>query len=273
MRPVEETAALVQQALTFFPRFFGRYLMVGLRGAGALTLVAARTAIHLPRLDRRELTRALVHFGFRSLPLALGVAALTGAIVVLQAGAYAERFGLRQYTGWAGGYSVIWELGPLLLGLMMAARIGARNAAELALLKVNGQIEGLRGISLDPFKLLVAPRVVATAISVAALSTLTFLFAVIWESIAAFFTMRLPIRVFYGAFSDMLWWGDFLGGGIKALIFGVAISLVSTAVGLNASGGARGVGRAAATAVVLSCFAIFALDFFVTPPLAKLLSS
>ncbi len=270
---MEETARFVQRALTFFPRFVGNFALTAVRGVGALALVAGRTVIHLPRLDRRELFRALVHFGFRSLPLALGVAALTGAIVVLQAGAYAERFGARQYSGWAGGYAVLWELGPLLLGLMMAARIGARNAAELALLKVNGQIEGLRGISLDPFTLLVAPRVVATAICVAALSTLTFLFAVIWESIAAYFTMKLPIRVFYSAFADMLWWGDFLGGGIKALIFGLAISLVSTAVGLGASGGARGVGRAAATSVVLSCFAIFALDFLVTPPLARLLSS
>ncbi len=263
----------MQWALTLFPQFLGRFALVLLRGIGALALVATRTVLHLPRLDRREFLRALVHFGFRSLPLALGVAALTGAIVILQAGAYAERFGARQYSGWAAGYSVLWELGPLLLGLMMAARIGARNAAELALLKVNGQIEGLRGISLDPFGLLVAPRVVATAISVAALSTLTFLFAALWESIAAYFTMKLPVRVFFGAFADMLWWGDFLGGGLKALIFGVAISLISTAVGLAASGGARGVGRAAARSVVLSAFAIFALDFAVTPPLARLLSS
>ena len=259
--------------MIFLVRFVGRFALGVTRAIGALALVATRTVIHLPRLDRSEFFRAVVHFGFRSLPLALGVAALTGAIVVLQAGAYAEKFGARQYAGWAGGYAVLWEFGPLLLGLMMAARIGARNAAELALLKVNGQIEGLRGISLDPFGLLVAPRVAATAIAVAALSTITFLFAVIWESIAAFFTMRLPLRVFYTAFSDMLWWGDFLGGGIKALVFGVAISLVSTAVGLGATGGARGVGRAAATSVVMSCFTIFALDFLITPPLARLLSS
>jgi phospholipid/cholesterol/gamma-HCH transport system permease protein len=259
--------------LLFVPRFIGRFALRLTRGIGSLGLVGARTLIHLPRLDRAEFFRALVHFGFRSLPLALGVAALTGAIVVLQAGAYAEKFGARQYSGWAGGYAVLWEFGPLLLGLMMAARIGARNAAELALLKVNGQIEGLRGISLDPFGLLVAPRVAATAVTVFCLSTITFLFAVIWESIAAFFTMRLPVRVFYTAFADMLWWGDFLGGATKALVFGLAISLVSTAVGLAASGGARGVGRAAATSVVMSCFTIFALDFLITPPLARLLSS
>jgi phospholipid/cholesterol/gamma-HCH transport system permease protein len=263
----------VVRILTYVPRFVGRLSLWVARATGALALVATRTLLHLPRLDRREFFRAVVHFGVRSLPLALGVAALTGAIVVLQAGAYAEKFGARQYIGWAGGYAVLWEFGPLLLGLMMAARIGARNTAELALLKVNGQIEGLRGISLDPFGLLMAPRVVATAVAVAALSTVTFLFAVLCESIASYFMLRLPVRVFFGAFADMLWWGDFAGGACKAVAFGLAISLVSTAVGLNASGGARGVGRAAATSVVMSCFTIFALDFLLTPPLARLLSS
>ena len=263
----------MQKALTFIPRRAGRYALAAARAVGALGLVATRTLLHLPRIDRREFFRAIVHFGFRSLPLTLGVAALTGAIVVLQAGAYAERFGARQYSGWAGGYAVLWEFGPLLLGLMMGARIGARNAAELALLKVNGQIEGLRGISLDPFGLLVAPRVVASAISVVALSTITFLFAVVCEAIAAYFMMKLPIRVFFGAFADMLWWGDFVGGICKSLAYGIAISLVSTTVGLGAWGGARGVGRAAARSVVFSCFSIFALDFVLTPPLARLLSS
>jgi phospholipid/cholesterol/gamma-HCH transport system permease protein len=243
------------------------------RGAGTLGLVTARTVLWLPRLSPRELLRAVVHFGYRSLPLTFGVAALTGAIVVLQAGVYAEKFGARQYSGWAGGYAVLWEFGPLLLGLMMAARLGARNAAELALMKVNGQLEGLRGIGLDPFGLLVAPRVVATALSVGALATLNNLFAVVVEAISAFFILHLPIRVFFTAFADMLAWGDFAGGILKALAFGIAISLISTAVGLRALGGARGVGRAAAFSVVASCFAIFALDFLLTPPLTALLST
>jgi phospholipid/cholesterol/gamma-HCH transport system permease protein len=65
--------------------------------------------------------------------------------VVLQSALYVERFGARAFLGWASGYAVLWEFGPLLLGLVMAARLGARNAAELATMQVGGQIEGLRG--------------------------------------------------------------------------------------------------------------------------------
>ena len=141
-------------------RALGGFTLWLLRFFGANALVFGRTLLYLPRLDLGELSRALVLFGYRSLPLSLGAATLIGATVVLQAGVYATKFGARLYTGWAAGFALIWEMGPLLLGLVMAARIGARNAAELALLTVNGQIEGLRGISLDPFRILVAPRVV-----------------------------------------------------------------------------------------------------------------
>ena len=248
----------------------GRYALEGTRALGALAMVAARTLLALPRLERRELARGLVHFGYGSLGLALITAAIAGATVVAQTTLYVQRFGTRSILGWASGYAVLWEFGPLLLGLLMAARLGARNAAELASLSTGGQLEGLRGISLDPFALLVAPRVVAMGVSVTALSALAFLVSVLFESLAAWALLGLPLRSFYGSFADMLRPVDLLGGVLKASAFAVAIALVSTAVGLRARGGARAVGQAAASAVVLSCAAIFLLDFLLTLALAGL---
>ncbi len=250
----------------------GRLTLPGIRAAGALTLVLARTLRHLPHLSGRECMRSLVLYGYQSLLLTIGVGTLAGATVVLQAGIYAERFGARQYLGWAGGYAVLWEFGPLLLGLVMAGRVGARNAAELALLKINGQLEGLRGISLDPFRYLVAPRVVASAVAITCLATLTYFVAALWETVAAYFALGLPVRVFLGSFADMLRPNDLLGSLLKTAIFGTAIALVSTTAGLAAQGGARGVGRAAAAAVVFSCASIFTLDFLITPLLARWLT-
>ena len=254
------------------PALVGGYAVGFTRATGTLAVVLARTLVQLPRLDRRELIRGLVLSGYRSLPLALFVGTLTGATVVLQTGLYVQRFGARNYLGWAAGYSVVWEFGPLLLGLMMAARVGARNAAELASLNVGGQLEGLRGISLDPFALLVAPRVLATALAVAGLSSVTFLVAVLWEAVAAYFSLGIPARVFFGSFDLLLSGGDLAGGVAKCFCFGLAISLISTAAGLSARGGAQAVGRAAASAVVWSSAAIFALDFAITPALGALLS-
>jgi phospholipid/cholesterol/gamma-HCH transport system permease protein len=253
-------------------RALGRLVIFALRAVGAVALVCARTVLALRHLSGRELARALTLFGYRSLPLTIGAATMIGATVVLQAGVYATRFGLRLFTGWAAGYALIWEFGPLLLGLIMAARIGARNAAELSLLSVNGQLEGLRGISLDPFRLLVAPRVLAAFLSVGALAAVTFLVAILWEAVAAFFTLHLPLRVFFTSFPDMLRWTDLVGGLTKTVIFGGAIAVISTAVGLRTRGGAQGVGRAAAEAVVACCATIFALDLVLTPLLSRWLS-
>lgn len=246
-------------------RLVGASTLGLVRFTGALGLVLGRTLLHLPRLSSRELMRSVVLFGYRSIPLALLAAMLIGSTVVLQAGIYADKFGARLYTGWAAGYALMREFGPLLLGLVMAARIGARNAAELALLSINGQIEGLRGISLDPFRLLVAPRVVGSALAITALGSITFLVAVIFEAIASYFSMRLPVRVFLTAVDEMLRTSDLLGGLAKTFAFGVAIALVSTVSGLRAKGGAAGVGRASAAAVVASCAAIFTLDLLLTP--------
>jgi phospholipid/cholesterol/gamma-HCH transport system permease protein len=253
-------------------RAIGAFGLGVTRLTGALGLVLARTALHLPFLNRRELLRSIVLFGYRSLPLALLAAMLIGSTVVLQAGVYAVKFGARLYTGWAAGYALMREFGPLLLGLVMAARIGARNAAELALLSINGQLEGLRGISLDPFRLLVAPRVVGSAIAITALGSVTFLVAVVFEATASYFSLKLPLRVFFSSFTDMLRVGDLAGGLVKTLAFGLAIALVSTVAGLRAEGGAVGVGRASASAVVLSCAAIFSLDLLLTPFLTRAFS-
>src|SRR5687767_5122276 len=139
--------------------WLGRQVITAVQALGALGWVSARTALGLARMDVRELTRTLVLLGWGSLPLSVATGALTGAMVVVQAGLYVQRFGARSVFGWAAGYAMLWEFGPLLLGLLMAARLGGRNAAELAVMQVGGQIEGLRGVGLDPYSVLVAPRV------------------------------------------------------------------------------------------------------------------
>ncbi|MBX5482396.1 MAG: ABC transporter permease [Myxococcaceae bacterium] len=224
----------------------------------------------LPSMDRRELLRSIAHFGFGSLPLTIVVATVTGATVVLQTSLYVERFGARQMLGWAAGYAVLWEFGPLLLGLMLVARVGARNAAELAQLSVGGQLEGLAGISLDPLALLVAPRVWGVLMSVVFLALPAFVIATLWEIAAAFFTLQIPVRVFLGTFQEMLGTGELLGGLVKSVAFAGAIALVSTLAGIRARGGARAVGRAAASAVVYGAAAIFALDFSLSSLLSRL---
>ena len=218
----------------------------------------------------REYVRALQEFGVASLPLASIVGVVIGAMVVLQTSLYTDRFGARAFLGWAAGYAVLWEFGPLMLGLMMNARVGARNAAELASLQIGGQIEGLSGVSVDPLAVLIAPRVWGMVTAIALLGMPTYLLGILSEAVAAKLTLELPLRVFLENFAGMIGLTELAGGVLKILCYAWAVALISTALGLRAAGGARAVGQAAAASVVWGAAAIFSLDFAVSGVLASL---
>jgi phospholipid/cholesterol/gamma-HCH transport system permease protein len=246
----------------------GAGALSGLRWLGATSLLGVRTLLLPWRVDGRELLRQCALFGLGSLPLALGSAVLIGATVILQTRVYAERFGARTLLGWAAGYAALWEFGPLLLGLVLSARLGARNAAELAVMQTGGKLEGLRGVALDPERLIVGPRIWAIVLSVLALCMPVFLVSLVCEAVAARLVLGLPLEVFAQGLGHPLGGTDLVGGALKCLAFAVAIALVSSVAGLSARGGARGVGRAAASAVVSASGSIFALDWLLTRLLA-----
>lgn len=247
----------------------GRSTLAVMRTVGKLALVIGRSVRALPRMSGRELIRGGANFGTDSLALTLAVAVLAGATVIIQTTIYVENFGVRAYLGWGAGYGTLWEFGPLFVGLMLAARAGARNAAELATLKVGGQLEGLRGISLDPYALLIAPRLISLTVGVSLLSALAFLVAILTQAVASSVTLHLSWGVFADNLSVYLGWQDLIAGEIKSGVFGAAIALISTAAGISAEGGARAVGRAASAAVVYSCGSIFGLDLILTSVLSR----
>lgn len=249
----------------------GRFGLTVTRGLGGLALVVGRTVRALPRLSPRELLRSLVHFGWGSLPLALLVAFFTGGILVLVTIATVQRFGARSLFGWAAGYALLREFGPLFIGLVMAGRIGARNAAELASMSIGGQLEGLRGLGVDPFALLVGPRLVASAIAVAAIGAVAVLVSVLVSALFGRIWIGVELGSFFRSFDELLGWKDLAAAVVKMVAFGSIIALVSTHRGLAARGGAQAVGRAAAQAVVASSAFISFADWVLTMALSEIL--
>jgi len=249
----------------------GRLSLRSLEWLGAATLLCLRVLARLPRMNARELVRSAARLGADSLPLVLAAAAITGGMLVLQTQIHVEHYGIRALVGWAASFGVLWEFGPLLLGLMLAAQAGAQNASELAALGASGHLEGLEGVALDPVALLVAPRMVALVAASAALSAIFFAVAIGFEIAAAFLSLRLPPLVFLGSVRELLGPPDLLAGAVKSTAFGTAVAICSSLCGLRARGGARAVGEATARSVQQSAAAIFALDFALTRLLTPLL--
>jgi phospholipid/cholesterol/gamma-HCH transport system permease protein len=233
-------------------------------GGIALLLFQTVRALLPPSMDGRELLRNLHKMGNRSIPIVALTAFFTGALMVIQFASFVQQFGARSLVGWAGGYAVLREVGPILIALMFSGRVGANNTAELATMTVTEQLDGLRALSIDPIGYLIVPRVVAMMATLLALTIVGDLIAVNGGMLMAWALLDIAPGVTLHSMIDNLATADFLHGIYKSIVFGLAIALSSCYFGITVRGGAVGVGKAVNAAVVSAAVSIMLLDFFMT---------
>jgi phospholipid/cholesterol/gamma-HCH transport system permease protein len=236
------------------------------REAGGIAVLIWRVLRSLvpPSLDWRELLRNMHKMGNRSVPIVVLTAFFTGGIMVIQSAIFVKRFNAAGIVGWAAGYGVFREIGPILIGLMFSGRVGANNTAELGTMTVTEQLDGLRALAIDPIRYLIVPRVVAMIVTLFCLTVLGDLVALLGAALFAKLMLGIDWATMYYSFADNLKPGDFFHGLIKSLAFGAAIAFSSCHFGISVRGGAVGVGRAVNAAVVAAAIAIMLLDFFLT---------
>lgn len=233
---------------------------------GGIVLLTAEVARALvpPRTDARELWKSLHRMGNRSVPIVVLTALFAGGLMALQAGPFVKKLGATALIGWAAGYAVLRELGPILIALMFSGRVGANNTAELATMTVTEQLDGLRALAIDPVRFLVVPRVLAMIVALVALTVIGDLVALAGAALVAHVLLGVEWSTMYHSFADNLRPFDFLHGVYKAIAFGAAIAVSSCYFGVTVKGGAVGVGRAVNNAVVAAAISIMLLDFLLT---------
>jgi len=209
-----------------------------------------------------ETIRQMRNIGVDSLPLAAIVAAFIGAVTAFQT--RYQLFGGVQLSvvGLISRQSIILELGPLLTGLVLTGRVGARITAEIGTMRVTEQIDALETLTFDPVNFLVVPRVWASTIMFPIVVASAMLVGVVsgWLASLTLLDMTTPqflmgVRLFFSEF-------DVRYGVVKAASFGGAVALIGCRAGLTAEGGAQGVGRSATRAVVTGAVMILVLDAF-----------
>ena len=217
-----------------------------------------------PRVDGRELLKHLYKTGNRSVPIVVLTAFFAGGLMTLQSGPFVTKLGATGVAGWAAGYAVLREIGPILIALMFSGRVGANNTAELATMTVTEQLDGLRALAIDPVRFLVVPRVLAMVVMLVALTALGDLVALAGASVVGRAMLGIDWATMYHSFVDNLKPYDFLHGIYKSIAFGAAVAVSSCYFGVTVRGGAVGVGRAVNAAVVAAAVSIMLLDFFLT---------
>jgi phospholipid/cholesterol/gamma-HCH transport system permease protein len=205
-----------------------------------------------------------ISVGYGSLFIVLLVAGFAGAVTSLQAG--------YQFTGQlplyvAGGIiseSMILELGPVLTGLILAGRIGARYAAELGSMRVTEQIDALESLGRSPVTHLLLPRILAGLIAIPVLVMLANAFGIVVGYITAQSSLGLTYADFeFGAryFFRPL---DLYYSAIKSGAFAGAVTIIPCYIGFNTQQGAEGVGRSTTQAVVAASVTVLMLDTILT---------
>lgn len=244
----------------------GRVVLDGLAGAGRVALYALTVISHLlrPPFYGREFLHALMQIGWLSLPVVGMTALFTGAALALQIYAGGARFSAESVVPSITAIGMVRELGPVLGGLMVAARVASSIAAEIGTMKVTEQIDALVTLSTDPLKYLAAPRVLAATLSVPLLVGIGDVIGIMGGWLVGTGRLGFNSATYIKNTWEYLEFWDVGSGLVKGAAFGFIVALMGCFYGMNSGRGAQGVGAATKSAVVAASILILAANYTLT---------
>ena len=212
----------------------------------------------------RHILKQISFIGAKSSLVVVLTACFTGMVLALQGYYTLAKFGSEGMLGVAVSLSLTRELGPVLTALMVTGRAGSAIAAEIGIMRISEQIDALETMALEPFKYLVAPKLIA---SIFVLPLLCAIFDVvgIWGGyLVGVELLGVNPGAYFGEMENSVQWKDIYSGLVKSGCFGVIIAWICCYRGYYTGHGAEGVSRATTTAVVTSSVLILVWDYFIT---------
>ncbi|MDB6455149.1 MlaE family ABC transporter permease [Falsirhodobacter sp. 20TX0035] len=244
----------------------GRVVLEALAGIGRIAIFAAQVVSHIlrPPFYPREFLNAILQIGWFSLPVVGLTALFTGGALALQIYAGGARYGAEAAVPAITAIGMVRELGPVLGGLMVAARVTSSIAAEIGTMKVTEQIDALVTLSTNPLKYLAVPRVVAAVLVVPVLVAVGDSIGIAGGWLVGVNQLGFNSSTYIKNTVDFLQFWDIGSGLVKGAAFGFIIALMGVYHGMNSGRGAQGVGAATKSAVVAASVLILAANFLLT---------
>jgi phospholipid/cholesterol/gamma-HCH transport system permease protein len=220
--------------------------------------------LHLTVLNFHLTIEQMYQVGITSIPLVITTSAFIGAVISWQfVYQFADMIPLT-YLGLAVGKTVMLELGPVLTALVISGRVGAAMCSELGTMAVTEQLDAMKCLNLNPFRYLLAPRLLASVVMLPVLVIFSSFVAIFGAFIVAHLSKELTLETFfYGVKLFYTDW-DLTVGLIKSVLFGFIIGSSGCFFGYYTSNGAEGVGQSTKASVVASMTAILIMAFVVT---------
>ena len=243
-------------------------LIAILEGIGSTLQLLVRAAGHvgtLPRQWARFIEQCYL-IGYTTLPIVAILSFFIGSVLALQAGYSMQNFGAKQFIGSLVGLAMARELGPVMVAILLAGRVGSAIAAELASMKVYQEVDALETMNIPPARILVLPRLAAVLVMMPVLVIIGDIVGWFGGAIISHVTAFIGINseAYFSAMRRFMKFKDVMNGIVKAEVFGFFIILVCCNIGLNTRGGPREIGASVTRAVVVSLILILVLDYFVT---------
>jgi phospholipid/cholesterol/gamma-HCH transport system permease protein len=250
-------------------QFIGHAILQACDIVGRLSFFVIDTARHAvtkPWYPKLILSQ-FVTIGFYSLAVVGMTALFSGMVIALQSYTGFSRFNAEGAVANVVVLTITRELAPVLAGLMLAARVGASIAAEIATMRVTEQIDALRTLNVNPMKYLVVPRVVAGFIMLPVLVFIADIIGVMGGWLVGVYVLDFSSVSYLKQTLDFVEWNDVMSGLIKAAAFGLIVTIMGCYNGYHSGRGAQGVGLATTNAVVSSAILILIFNYILTQAL------
>ena len=226
---------------------------------GSATLLVWQTIKQLKMINLWHVFQQMAHLGVDSLPIISLTLLFAGAVMTLQITDVLITYGAQSMAVAMGR-----ELGPILVGVVLAGRVGAAITAEIGTMKVTEQIDALRVMAVDPVGYLVVPRVVACMIMVPILAFYGVVIGIAGGYFVATVIKGLAPSTYLDSIQMFSTISDFTLGLIKSSVFGAVIALVGAYKGMETKMGAEAVGFSTTSSVVTSIILVFVLNYFLS---------
>jgi phospholipid/cholesterol/gamma-HCH transport system permease protein len=233
---------------------------------GRVTMFAAHTLLRAlqPPYYPLRLLEQLMHIGWFSLPVVGLTAIFTGAALAQQIYVGGSRFNAQSTVPAIVVIGIVRELGPVLVGLMMAGRVSSAMAAEIGTMRVTEQIDALATLRTDPYRFLIAPRLLASIIAMPLLVLIANAIGVLGGYLLGVYKLGFNGTTYLENSRRYLEGDDLVMSMVKAGVFGFFIALMGCYHGFRTDGGAAGVGKATTNAVVSAFVLILLSNLLIT---------
>jgi phospholipid/cholesterol/gamma-HCH transport system permease protein len=211
--------------------------------------------------EYKELLRQCYIIGVKSLFLVAVTGFILGWVFTLQSRPTLVKFGAQSWMPSMIILSIVREIGPVVIALICAGKIGSGIGAELGSMRVTEQIDAMEVSGTNPFKYLVVTRIMATTLMLPILVLFGDAVAIVGSALVENLKGEVSFQLYFIQIFDALKFSDLIPATIKTFFFGFAIGLVGCYKGYHCEKGTVGVGEASNSAVIYASMLLFVLDF------------